>query len=118
MKVVGKINNQKVIVLLDTGATHNFLNSRLAHLVEGKTTPQASFNVMVGTGAKQSCNDICKNVNLEMHKERKGLAVGTRVDRSRRLYRGGKKGTRLSVRGSIVPGTFTGGNQPKGYVYH
>ncbi|KAF3791957.1 hypothetical protein EJ110_NYTH12896 [Nymphaea thermarum] len=78
MKVVGKSNNQKVIVLLDTGATHNFLNSRLAHLVERMskcgqgwlmpTTPQASFNVMVGNGAKLSCNDICKNVNLEMHK--------------------------------------------------
>ncbi|XP_031505661.1 uncharacterized protein LOC116267862 [Nymphaea colorata] len=68
MKVVGKINNQKVIVLLDTGATHNFLNSKLAHLVEGKTTPQASFNVMVGNGEKLSCNEICKNVSLEMHK--------------------------------------------------
>ncbi|XP_031479935.1 uncharacterized protein LOC116250452 [Nymphaea colorata] len=68
MKVVGKINNQKVIVLLDTGATHNFLNSRLAHLVDGKTTPQASFNVMVGNGEKLACNEICKNVGLEMHK--------------------------------------------------
>ncbi|KAF3774637.1 hypothetical protein EJ110_NYTH52673 [Nymphaea thermarum] len=29
-KRIGKINNQKVIVLLDTGATHNFLNSRVA----------------------------------------------------------------------------------------
>ncbi|XP_031482769.1 uncharacterized protein LOC116252561 [Nymphaea colorata] len=68
MKVVGKINNQKVIVLLDTGATHNFLNSRLAHLVDGKTTPQASFNVMVGNGEKLACHEICKNVSLEMHK--------------------------------------------------
>ncbi|KAF3779607.1 hypothetical protein EJ110_NYTH33280 [Nymphaea thermarum] len=68
MKVVGKINNQKVVVLLDTGATHNFLNSRLAHLVEGKVTPQASFNIMVGNGKKLSCNEICKNVSLEMHK--------------------------------------------------
>ncbi|KAF3783676.1 hypothetical protein EJ110_NYTH31993 [Nymphaea thermarum] len=68
MKVVGKINNQKVIVLLDTGATHNFLNSRLAHLVEGKVTPQASFNVMVGNGEKLTCNEVYKDVSLEMHK--------------------------------------------------
>ncbi|KAF3775437.1 hypothetical protein EJ110_NYTH50390 [Nymphaea thermarum] len=68
MKVVGKINNQKVVILLDTGATHNFLNSRLAHLVEGKVTPQASFNVMVGNGEKLTCNEVCKDVSLEMHK--------------------------------------------------
>ncbi|KAF3774859.1 hypothetical protein EJ110_NYTH52125 [Nymphaea thermarum] len=68
MKVVGKINNQKVTVLLDTGSTHNFLNSRLAHLVEGKVTPQASLNVLVGNGERMSCNKVCKNVSLEMLK--------------------------------------------------
>ncbi|KAF3772386.1 hypothetical protein EJ110_NYTH58113 [Nymphaea thermarum] len=68
MKVVGKINNQKVVVLLDSRATHSFLHSRLAHLVEGKVTPQASFSVMVGNGEKMTCNAVCKNVCLEMQK--------------------------------------------------
>ncbi|KAF3776086.1 hypothetical protein EJ110_NYTH49129 [Nymphaea thermarum] len=68
LKVVGKINNQKVIVLLDTGSTHNFLNSRLAHLVEGKVTPLASFNVLVGNGERMSCNEVCKDVSLKMQK--------------------------------------------------
>ncbi|KAF3780860.1 hypothetical protein EJ110_NYTH33024 [Nymphaea thermarum] len=66
--VVGKINNQKVVVLLDSGATHNFLHSRLAHLVEGKVIPQASFSVMVGNGEKMTCSAVCKNVCLEMQK--------------------------------------------------
>ncbi|KAF3788814.1 hypothetical protein EJ110_NYTH20333 [Nymphaea thermarum] len=68
MKVVGKINNQKVIVLLDSGATHNFLNSKLAHLVEGKTEMQTPFNVMIGNGARLSCKEVCKDVCLEMQK--------------------------------------------------
>ncbi|KAF3773793.1 hypothetical protein EJ110_NYTH54612, partial [Nymphaea thermarum] len=68
MKVVGKINNKKVIVLLDTGSTHNFLNSNLAHIVEGKITPQSSFNVLVGNGEKMVCNKVCKGVSLEMQK--------------------------------------------------
>ncbi|KAF3772009.1 hypothetical protein EJ110_NYTH56689 [Nymphaea thermarum] len=68
MKVVGKINNKKVIVLLDTGSTHNFLNTNLAHLVEGKITPQSSFNVLVDNGEKMICNEVCKGVSLEMQK--------------------------------------------------
>ncbi|KAF3783213.1 hypothetical protein EJ110_NYTH32580 [Nymphaea thermarum] len=62
------INNKKVIVLLDTGSTHNFLNSNLAHLVGGKVTPQSSFNVLVGNGERMICNEVCKGVSLEMQK--------------------------------------------------
>ncbi|KAF3782475.1 hypothetical protein EJ110_NYTH34231 [Nymphaea thermarum] len=68
MKVVGNINNKKVVVLLDTGATHNFLNSKLASLVEGKTSPQASFNIMIGNESKLACTEICKEVDLMIHK--------------------------------------------------
>ncbi|KAF3780516.1 hypothetical protein EJ110_NYTH38649 [Nymphaea thermarum] len=52
----------------NTGSTHNFLNSRLAHLVEGKVTPQASFNILVGNGERMTCNEVCKDVSLEMQK--------------------------------------------------
>ncbi|KAF3772980.1 hypothetical protein EJ110_NYTH56431 [Nymphaea thermarum] len=35
---------------------------------EGKVTPQTAFNVLVGNGERMSCNEVCKNVSLEMQK--------------------------------------------------
>ncbi|KAF3791401.1 hypothetical protein EJ110_NYTH07076 [Nymphaea thermarum] len=60
--------DREIEMMNDTGSTHNFLNSNLAHLVEGKITPQSSFNVLVGNGEKMVCNEVCKGVNLEMQK--------------------------------------------------
>lgn len=50
MKVLGKIGDKEVVVLVDSGATHNFVSSRLIDELALVVTGTRSVGVKLGNG--------------------------------------------------------------------
>ncbi|XP_061368627.1 uncharacterized protein LOC133311584 [Gastrolobium bilobum] len=64
LKLLGKVNGLCVVVLIDTGASHNFLAT---HIVEALRLPMDAarkFNVEVGDGHRVVSPGRCRNVTL------------------------------------------------------
>ena len=67
MKLQGQIENKVVVVLIDYGASHNFI---FVELVERLGIPRIgthSFGVLMGTGISVKGEGICKGVILKLH---------------------------------------------------
>jgi len=62
LKLWEKIRNKKVIVLIDCGATQNFISVKLVKELRLEVTPTSPYFVEVGDGHKvrcQECVDPC-----------------------------------------------------------
>ncbi|XP_031505831.1 uncharacterized protein LOC116268232 [Nymphaea colorata] len=68
MRVRGYVNQTRLVVLLDSGATHNFMSLEVANKLGCRIEPQAPFTVMVGDGSKLPCEGRCKDLELVMNK--------------------------------------------------
>ncbi|KAA0034818.1 ty3-gypsy retroelement transposase [Cucumis melo var. makuwa] len=64
MKVKGKIKDEKVIVLIDYGATHNFISEKLIHSLNLPTRDTSNYGVIIGLGAATKGKGICGKVEL------------------------------------------------------
>ncbi|KAJ1375604.1 Aspartic peptidase domain superfamily [Sesbania bispinosa] len=62
LRMVGRISNHQVIVLVDGGSTHNFVQERMAKFSGLTTQPTHSLRVMVGNGSEIECHQICMGV--------------------------------------------------------
>ena len=69
MRVQGKIKNQVVVILIDTGSTHNFVDVNIARKGGWQLQPLASFNVTVANGEKLKVHDLCANLHVEIQGE-------------------------------------------------
>nr|KYP50891.1 Transposon Ty3-G Gag-Pol polyprotein [Cajanus cajan] len=68
LKFHGTINGQSVMVLIDTGSSHNIIQPRLAKHLHLSTQPTSPFKVMVGNGAHILCQDYCPQVAISFQK--------------------------------------------------
>ncbi|GKD20744.1 ty3-gypsy retrotransposon protein [Tanacetum coccineum] len=50
MKLLGKIGDREVLVLIDCGATHNFISSKIIEELRLKVSDSGTFNVTLGNG--------------------------------------------------------------------
>lgn len=66
MKVKGFFKKQILIILLDLGSTHNFIDPQVAKAIDSYIHPTNNFKVMVGNGKKIACKGTCQNVKLSM----------------------------------------------------
>ncbi|XP_058776595.1 uncharacterized protein LOC131650912 [Vicia villosa] len=66
LKFNGLINGLAVIVLIDTGSTHNILQPRIAQHLKLPTNPIPNFAVMVGNGSKLLCSGLCPKVPITL----------------------------------------------------
>ncbi|CAN6454910.1 unnamed protein product [Victoria cruziana] len=66
MRVLGLIGSKQVAVLVDTGATHNFLSLKVADSLEVRRKEHPMFEVTVGDGSKLQSYSMCPDVNLEI----------------------------------------------------
>lgn len=69
-KLEGRIGKTKVIVLIDSGATHNFISPTAVEKARLVSTNQEGLTIMVGTGIKVSGTGICKGVELQIQEVR------------------------------------------------
>lgn len=66
MKLMGKIGNQKVVVMVDPGATHNFISREAVEKLGVPVLPSQDFGVSLGTGDSVVGTGICRSVVLEV----------------------------------------------------
>ena len=57
-----------MIVLIDSGSTHNFLHSKIAKDLNCIIYPALEFQVMVANGSTIKCSSKCHNIKLSMGK--------------------------------------------------
>jgi hypothetical protein len=66
LKIEGYIKNKKVIVLIDSGSTHNFIHYKLAKDLNCFVYPTPEFQVMIADGGTINCSGKCNKINLTM----------------------------------------------------
>ncbi|XP_045802278.1 uncharacterized protein LOC123895846 [Trifolium pratense] len=66
MKIEGKISDVGVLVLIDSGATHNFISPQITTALGLQVTPMAEKYIKLGDGHKIVSRGICKNVSIQM----------------------------------------------------
>ena len=67
MKVGGLLKQQPITVLIDTGSTNNFLNSKIATQMALHIEGCSKSNVKVTDGRTLKCNQRCPQVKLLLH---------------------------------------------------
>ena len=66
MKVREKIVEQEVVVLIDSGATHNFISTQVVDQLDLTLTDIGNFGVVMGTGKVEKSRGICRKVLLRL----------------------------------------------------
>ncbi|XP_031479944.1 uncharacterized protein LOC116250461 [Nymphaea colorata] len=68
MRVIGQIGKRNVLVLLDSGATHNFVGDHLAQELKCTIEEHPTLKVLVANGECLPCTRKCANVELVLQK--------------------------------------------------
>ena len=66
MKLKGEIQGHPVMVLIDCGATHNFIAKDIVRQLQLSLIPTTSYGVIMGTGDMVRIEGICKNLLLTL----------------------------------------------------
>lgn len=69
MKLWGKINDKDVVVLVDLGATHNFVSLNIVGSL-GFIDDVGSFGVYLGNGDSIKRHEVCREVGLYLDGQR------------------------------------------------
>lgn len=71
MKVKGAILGKDVVILIDSGASHNFLSKGIVEEMQIPVDATPNFGIMVGNGYKVGGQGICRHVEVQLQ----GLAI-------------------------------------------
>jgi hypothetical protein len=66
LKLIGYIKHQKVIILVDSGSTHNFIHRRIAQETHCYIHAINNFQIMIANGGSMKCGGRCENVCLQI----------------------------------------------------
>ncbi|XP_035546606.1 uncharacterized protein LOC118348648 [Juglans regia] len=66
MRVAAKIGSHNIVVLIDSGSTHNFISERLANGLRLPVAPTETFNVRIANGDKLKCQGRFDQKQLTM----------------------------------------------------
>jgi hypothetical protein len=66
LKLIGYINHRKVIILVDSGSTHNFMHRRIAQETNCYIYAVNNFQIMIANGGSMKCGGHCENVRLQI----------------------------------------------------
>ena len=64
MRVMEKIGHYEVVVLIDSGSTHNFISEKVANLLQLPVVPTEPFNVKVANGGPLRCQGRFEDVRV------------------------------------------------------
>jgi hypothetical protein len=66
LKIKGYIKNKKVIVLIDSSSTHNFIHYKLSKSLNCFVYIEPKFQVMITDGGTINFSGKCNKINLNM----------------------------------------------------
>jgi hypothetical protein len=66
LKLIGYIKHRKVIILVDSGSTHNFIHRRIAQETNFYIRVVNNFQIMIANGGSMKCGGWCENVCLQI----------------------------------------------------
>ncbi|KAA0062427.1 Retrovirus-related Pol polyprotein from transposon 297 family [Cucumis melo var. makuwa] len=66
MKVRGKLRDMEIIVMIDCGATHNFISEKLVKSLQIATKETAHYGVILGFGTAIQGKGVCKDVEIQL----------------------------------------------------
>src|SRR5277367_6156632 len=66
IRIEGHIKKKKVIVLIDSGSTHNFIHCKIAKELNCFLYPTLECQVMVANGGTINFSGKCHNIKLSM----------------------------------------------------
>jgi hypothetical protein len=66
LKLIGYIKHHKVIILVDSVNTHNFIHRRTAQETHRYIHAVNNFQIMIANGGSMKCGGRCKNVHLKI----------------------------------------------------
>jgi hypothetical protein len=66
LKLIGYIKHRKVIILVDSGSTHNFIHHRIAQETHCYIHAIKNFQIMIANGGSMKCGGRCENVCLQI----------------------------------------------------
>jgi hypothetical protein len=66
LKLIGYIKHRKVIILVDSGSTHNFIHRCIAQEINCYIHAINNFQIMIANGGSMKCGGRCENVCLQI----------------------------------------------------
>jgi hypothetical protein len=66
LKIIGYIKHQKIIILVDSGNTHNFIHRHIAQETHCYIHAINNFQIMIANGGSMKCGGRCENVCLQI----------------------------------------------------
>jgi hypothetical protein len=66
LNLIGYIKHQKVIILVDSGSTHNFIHRCIAQETHCYIHAINNFQIMIANGGSMKCGGHCENVHLQI----------------------------------------------------
>jgi hypothetical protein len=66
LKLIGYIKHWKVIILVDSGSTHNFIHRHIAQETHFYIHVVNNFQIMIANGGSMKCGGCCENVRLQI----------------------------------------------------
>jgi hypothetical protein len=61
LRVTGRVEKQPLIILVDSGSTHNFISSHVAAKLHCNLTTIKALTVQVADGGIMTCTSVCSN---------------------------------------------------------
>jgi hypothetical protein len=66
LKLIDYIKHRKVIILVDSGSTHNFIHRHIAQETHCYIHAVNNFQIMIANGGSMKCGGRCENVHLQI----------------------------------------------------
>ena len=66
LRMTGRISHQPVVILIDSGSTHNFVQARLVKSLGLNPQPTPTLRVLVGNGNEVVCSQVCLAVTIHL----------------------------------------------------
>ena len=66
IRITGQIRGQQVLILINSGSTHNFLSMKVVKRVGISIDRLEPFDVQIGSGKIVSCNGIYRQVSITL----------------------------------------------------
>jgi hypothetical protein len=66
LNLIGYIKHRKVIILVDSGSTHNFIHRHIAQETNFYICAVNNFQIMIANGRSMKCGGCCANMCLQI----------------------------------------------------